>query len=213
MIADGDSATSRQPLIEASRDCQALAGTLPRRAWFTILVTIATIGLGIVGPLLPLQNIHVSGRAVSQHAFGAIVAILVFGVAPLVLYFRSLSCKRAIFSPASAAHRPLTAEVTGAQWDLYELERAAFTETGYAAPLEWESRAWIRWLIGIAYGLAFGIPVIYADPVQTVIVVSVIAILAALIGWRGRRKRITRESQPTGPQELPPDLGVQPTRC
>ena len=106
---DEPDSQSRRILAEASDECRTFAGTLPRRGLLAVLATIAATGLSIVSPFLLLPHIQLSVRVVSQYVPPVLVGVLIFGVAPLLMFFRSVLYKRALFNPASgSSDRPAT---------------------------------------------------------------------------------------------------------
>jgi hypothetical protein len=146
---------SRRALAEAGNQCRTFAGTLPRRGLLAVLATIAATSLSIVSPFVFLPHIHVSGQTVAQYLSLVLAVVLIFGIVPLVVFFHSVRCKRSLFTPASGGSNRRVARSTASvstEWNIYELERTAFTAFGIPHPREWESTPLIGWLVGIIYG-------------------------------------------------------------
>jgi hypothetical protein len=202
LVCDDDPASpSRRELAEASSECLALAGTLPRRGWLAVLVTAIATALSIVGPFLPLPHIPFSPHAISQHVVQLLFSVLVFGIAPLLVYFRSVQCKRALLSPASAStSQPADeqAALPGAGWDVYKLEHDAFTAVAVPEPAEWESGEVIPLLVSVIYYTAIVYYFTGHHFIPTIIVlgatVALVLIIAAATWLHGV---LTRQ----GPQE------------
>jgi hypothetical protein len=211
-----DGGRSRRRLVEASQECQALAGVLPRRGWLPVLATVGTVGLTLVGPLLPLARVSLLGHVITQHAVQIIVFSFVVGVLPLVVFFRSVRCKRALLGAFTAIPTRTAADEAAARqpdWDVYRLERDAFAAVHLPEPREWESRGWISWLVFAAYATVVGILVMYADPViGAIVVVAALAALFALARWRGSRaaRRLRAAHSRAVTYQPLPELGVQP---
>lgn len=207
---DGGRARSR--LLKASKECQALAGSLPRRGWLTALAAIAATGLTIFSPFAPPMP-HIPKHITHQHVLQLILAGLAFGVVPTLMFFHAVSCKRVLLSPATAMPRWVAAHEAPwlcADWDVYQLEKDAFASVVAAEPREWESWRWIPWLVCAVYVMAFGIPLIDSDPASAVIVMVAVIALYALARWRRRRAARKRLQAQSGARELLPDLSVQP---
>jgi hypothetical protein len=177
----------RRELAQASEECLALARTLPRRNLLAVLATVTATVITIVSPFLLLPHIPLSSQTIYV-MLPAVAGALIFGTAPLYMFFQSIRYKRLLFKPAPAdAARPAAdhAASAGEDWDVYELERAAFTAVGVPQPAEWESRRAVRWLIGAVYALPVAIGFGIALPMPTLIVVGVAAACAA--AWRSYR--------------------------
>lgn len=189
---DGPGSHSRRILTEASDECREFAATLPRRSLLAALVTIAATGMTIVGPFLLLPHIQLSWRVVGQYVVPVLAGVLIFGVAPLIMFFLSVRCKRALFNPESGrTDRPVTGSAPGinTHWNVYELERAAFAAVGVPRPGEWETRQPIRWLIGAIYLAPPAIAFSYAFPLPMLIVLGTSAgSIAVVKTYRWRRR-------------------------
>jgi hypothetical protein len=175
---------SRRSLVEASNECRAFAETLPRRSLLAVLVTVAATSITIIGPFLLLPHIQFSGQVLGQYALPVLIGVLIFGVAPMLIFFRSVQCKRALFNPASANfNRPLTEPEAGvtADWNVYELERAAFAAVGVPEPNEWEAGRPIRWLVGFFYLAAISIPIGYVAPLITLAILGTSIVVFAIV--------------------------------
>jgi len=177
---DEPDSRSRRMLAEASAECRAFAGTLPRRGLLAVLATIAATSLSILSPFLLLPHIPLTGRVVSQFVLPVLAGVLIFGVAPLLMFFRAVRYKRALFNPPSAVDLK-SAENVNTDWDVYELERAAFAAVAVLEQREWESRQTILWLIGAIYLAAIAIPLGFARPLPTLIVLGASAALFAVV--------------------------------
>lgn len=197
----------RQRLADASDECRAFAKTLPRRGLLIVLVTLATIAatvMSIVSPFLVLPHIQLSGHVISQHVLQVLVGVLILGFVPMLIFFESVRCKRALFNPAAASsNRRMAKSPTSlnTDWDVYKLERAAFAALSLPEPNEWESRQPIRWLIGALYLAAVVIPLGYAYTVPTLSVLGGSAVLFALImAWKWQRRIHAAQATPDQPE-------------
>ncbi len=207
---DGGRARSR--LLKASKECRALAGSLPRRGWLAALAAIAATALTIFSPFAPPMP-HIPESVIHQHALQLILAILAFGVVPMLMFFHAVSCKRALLSPATAMPKWAAAHEAPwlcADWDVYQLEKDAFASVVAAEPREWESWRWIPWLVCAVYVIAFGIPLVDSGAALAVSVMIAVIALYGLARWRRRRAARKRLRAQSGPRELLPDLSVQP---
>ena len=164
---------------EASDECRAFAETLPRRR---LLHRSGGTGhhtatsLTIVSPFLLLPHV-----LVSWHALLAVVradlhtrAYLRSGTAVDII-FLSVRCKQALFkTDPGNPDKPVTESIANVKrdWDVYELERAAFTAVAVPQPSEWETRQPIRWLIGAIYFAAIAILPATSSPWPTLIILG-----------------------------------------
>jgi hypothetical protein len=140
VLTEAPDDTTRRALHEASAECAALAGTVPRRAWIAALISGLSVALAIYTPFFPVPHAHVHGGLyLLPVAVVVLFIVLVFGAVPLYMFFHSVRCKRALCSS-----------------DVYQYEREAFAGAGAPAPMEWEARRSLRWLTGLAYGLVIG---------------------------------------------------------
>jgi hypothetical protein len=189
---DEPDSQSRRILAGASAECRAFAGTLPRRGLLAVLATIAATSLSIVSPFLLLPHIQLTGRVVSQYVPPVLAGVLIFGVAPLLMFFRSVRYKRALFNPPSgSSDRSVikSAANINTNWDVYALERVAFAAVAVPEQREWESRQTARWLIGTIYLAAIAIPIGYAMPLPTLIILGASAALFAIVkNYRWQRR-------------------------
>ena len=162
LLRDESDSRSRRMLAEVSDECRTFAGSLPRRSVFAVLATIAATSLSILSPFLLMPHVELSGRVISQDVPLLLPVVLIIGGAiPLLMFFRSVRWKRALFDPSlPRSGRPVTrpAASVNPNWDIYELERAAFTAAAIPEPNEWESRKPIRWLVVAIYVTAIAIP-------------------------------------------------------
>jgi len=207
---EGELARSR--LIEASRDCRTLADSLPKLAWLAVGATIGTAALTIVGPLGSWPEL---GRIVSYlhhylnspQTLEVTLAGLAFAVLPLLVLFHSVSCARALLSPATAIPRWAEAhEATWlrADWDVHQLETDAFAWAGALRPRE--SWRWLRWIVGAVYGLAFGYSVVHSHAWWALAWMAAAVAAYVLSRWcRGRvaRARLRAQSRYGQPQPGP----------
>jgi hypothetical protein len=203
-----DGGQVRGRLIEASRDCRALAASLPKLAWLAIGATVATTCLTVLGPLADWSELS---KTVSHVPSGHVLKVALFGLAfavvPLVVLFHSVSCAQALLSPATAI--PAWAEAheatwLRADWDVHQLEADAFASAGAARPRE--SWRWLRWVTGTIYGLAFGYSVIHWHAWWALAWIAAAVAVYALSKWqRGRvaRKRLRAQSGGGPPQPGP----------
>jgi hypothetical protein len=87
------------------------------------------------------------------------VASLYVGAVLLLAFYRSILCKRALFSATvldcvSSANDSTVLD----EWDSYRLEKEAFTQGGASKPRELVGQPWIPWLLGAVYALALAAP-------------------------------------------------------
>ena len=197
--AGRDGGRARGRLLQASQECRALAAILPRRGWLAVTATVATTGLSVIGPFLPLPHRQPEWLN-GHHALQIILALFAFVAVPLLMFFRAVICKRTLLSPATAMPRWAAAyEATWlcADWNVYELEKNAFASVGAVEPREWEAMRWLPWLAVVGYLMAFGIPSIHADPSAAITDMAVVAAVYALARWRrtrAARKRLRAQS-------------------
>jgi len=215
---DGDGRNARASLLEASTECRALAGSLPRSGWLAAAATITTTALAVYGQfvsLLPKLFLH--------HVWPAVLVGLALGVVPFLMFFRAVSCKRALLSPATAMPKwapPHQATWLCAEWDVYQLENDAFASVRPGELREWESRRWIPWLVIAVYCMAAGILLrgaihisgnarIASYVFSEIIIIPSVVTLYALNRWhrvRAARKRLKAQSRPS---EAQPDRAAQ----
>lgn len=168
LLCDESDSQSRQLLIEVSDECKTFAEAMPRRSVVVVLATIAATGLSIISPFLLMPHIELSRRVISQDIFPLLFDVFIFAAVPLFIFFRSVRYKRALFNPPVTHKAPIRNTTTAnvvANWDVCELERAAFIATAVPEPREWESWKLIRWFVVAVYVAAIGIPFIRANPV------------------------------------------------
>ena len=161
LLCDESNSQARRILAETSEECRTFARALPRRSIVAALAAIAATSLSILSPFLLMPHIELRGRVISKDVPLLLVGVLIFGVAPLLIFFRSVRWKRALFNPPSASTGPAIigdAANGNPNWDVYELERAAFTAVAVPVPSEWESWKLIRWLVVAIYVAAIVIP-------------------------------------------------------
>jgi hypothetical protein len=158
-----DSGGSRRTLNEASQECRALVDTLPRRAWPTVVVTLITTALTIYTAFFTTPHINVNGTSVDLVA-GSIFSIsLILGATPVLIFFRSIQCKRTLFNPATLnqKHTGSVSAESDEEWDIYRFEREAFLQAQVNEPREWEGQPWARYLIAVIYyGLVMAVPLV-----------------------------------------------------
>ncbi|HLI41567.1 MAG TPA: DUF3592 domain-containing protein [Streptosporangiaceae bacterium] len=197
----GDEDDAGRLLYEAGRECRDLADTLPRRPWAALASTVVTTGLAVYSPFFPTPRFHVAPDVSAASALLVILVSLAVAVIPLFVFFRSVRCKRALFSPAPAAGRP------AAGWDVYRDEAEAFGQVGRPAPREWEAMPSLRWTVGLAYGGTIGVVLLLAQGPLAVVIPAAIAALIWL--WqrvaapRLARRRASRGSPAAGPGGSP----------
>jgi hypothetical protein len=181
---------ARRRLIEASQDCRTLAASLPKLAWLAVAATVCTAALTILGPLGHWPEISKIASVLHRylnnpHTLEVTLAGLAFAVVPLLVVFRSMRCAQVLLSPATAI--PRWAEVheatwLRADWDVRQLEMAAFTSAGTVRPPEpWR---WLRWVIGAVYGLALGYSVFHLHAWLALIWIASAVVVYALAVWR-----------------------------
>jgi hypothetical protein len=167
---DEPESQSRRMFSDASSECRAFAATLSRRSLLAVLATFAATVLSIVSPFLLLPHIPLNGRAIGLWVLLVlIVTIIVFGWAPMNVFFHSVRWKKALFNPASdTSGEPISkpAANVNVDVDVYKLERAAFAAAKLPEPHEWEWRA--ESLVSIIYPAAI-----------------VILLLSIVVPWRG----------------------------
>jgi hypothetical protein len=154
-----DGGTHRRALREASQECQELADSLPRSASLALLVPVITIGFPIYATFFATPHINIT----IGFLIGLYLAWLFIGVVTIMIFYRSIRCKRALFS-LSIVERPMTGASAQSfnEWNLYEFETEAFKRAGEIEPREFEGEQWILWLLGGVYGLAILIPMLIA---------------------------------------------------
>jgi hypothetical protein len=176
--------------------------------------------ISILSPFLLLPHLPLSGRVVSQYIPPVLVGVLIFGVAPLLMFFRAVRYKRALFNPPSPnSGRPdiyagvLTRYITrymnelksatnvNTDWDVYKLERKAFATVAVPEQREWESRQTILWLIGAIYLAAIAIPLGYAFPMPTLILLGASAALFAVVKTYRWQRRVHALQASRGPAQ------------
>jgi hypothetical protein len=215
---DSDGRNARARLLAASTECRALAGSLPRSGWLAVAATICTTALAVYGPFVPWLT-----KLFLHHVWPALLVGLALGVVPFLMFFRAVSCKRALLSPATAMPKwvpPHQATWLCAEWDVYQLENDAFASVRPGELREWESRRWIPWLVIAVYCLAAGIPLSRAIHISgnaritwyvfgEIIIIPSVVTLYALDRWhrvRAARKRLKAQSRPS---EAQPDRAAQ----
>lgn len=159
------SGTSRSTLHEASEECRALAGTLPRSAWraaTAFMLTIALpVGLTTYTAFVQAPPIHIRWGTSSQ-TLGLLIAVSFILISPFV-FTRAVQCKRVMFRPAIGVRAPTSdPSALNEEWDVYQFEREAFLQASLKEPSEWEGHRWIRWLGIEVYALAIGVPILIA---------------------------------------------------
>jgi len=207
-----DGRTARASLLEASTECRALAGSLPRSSLLAAVATITTTALAIYG-----QVLYSLPKLFLHKVELALLVCLALGVVPLLMFFRAVSCKRALLSPAAAMPKwapPHQATWLCAEWDVYQLENDAFASVIPGELREWESRRWIPWLVIAVYCMTAG--VLYLGATHTpenawntkyvlseIVIISSVVTLYALNRWRrvlAARKRLKAQSRPSEAQ-------------
>ena len=193
---------ARRILAQASDECQTFARTLPRHNLFAVLATIAATSMTIVSPFLLLPHIPLNAYAVSQYLVPVLAVALIFGVIPLYMFSQSARYKRALFNPASVSSGKQATESTGSVttgWDVYELERAAFTAVAMDQPVEWASRQRIRWLISAIYLVPITIVLVHAHPVPMLIILGITLasfITVKIYRWQRRIRGLQTGARP-----------------
>ena len=193
---------TRHILAQASGECQTFARTLPRHNLFAVLATIAATSMTIVSPFLLLPHIPLNAHAFGHYLVPVLAIALIFGVAPLHMFSQSARYKRALFNPASVSSSQQVTESSvsvNTGWDVYELERAAFTAVTVDQPVEWASRQRIRWLIGAIYLVPITIVLVYAHPVPILIIlgITLISFIAVKIyGWQRHIRGLQTGARP-----------------
>jgi hypothetical protein len=161
-----DCDASRRMRREASQECQELAGTLRRRTWPALLVSVITFSVPIYLAFFPPHLPKISASVIENIALWiAGLTFLFFASVPLVMLFRSILCQRALFCPGQRAlfsnppafDRAPTINVSPG-WDIYRFEREAFLRAGAREPRQWEGHPLIPWLAAVGYGLGVAIP-------------------------------------------------------
>ena len=175
-----DGGAFRRALHEASQECGELAGTLRRSTWLALLAAVITFFLPVYATFFATPHIHVTGRLV----IGFYVACLYVGAVSLLAFYRSILCKRALFSATvldcvSSANDSTVLN----EWDGYKLEKEAFSRAGASEPRELVGQPWIPWLLGAVYVLALAAPGLTgAGPAHASVILLLLLGLAIL--WR-----------------------------
>lgn len=222
LTGDSDGRDARARLLQASAECRALTGSLPRSGWFAVTAAVITTALAVYGSVADKLT-----TGFLKNVWPCLVVGLALGVVPFLMFFRAVSCKRALLNPANAMPkwaRPHQATWVCAEWDVYQLENDAFASVRPGDLREWESQRWIPWLVIAVYCLAAGIPLSRAIHhfgnvwiwiswyiFGELIIIPPIVSLYALSRWRrvrGARKRLKAQTRPS---EAPPDGVAQLT--
>src|SRR5262249_21703732 len=88
------------------------------------------------------------------------VAWLAYGAAPLVMFYRSIRCKRVLFNPTIFDRAFAGSNATAVnEWNVYRFEKEAFQQVGLSEPRELEGQPWVPWLLGAIYGIAMITPI------------------------------------------------------
>jgi predicted PurR-regulated permease PerM len=117
-----------------------------------------------------------------------VAGVLIVGTAPLYMFFQSMRYKRLLLKPISdSIGRPESEPTTSADegWDVYALERMAFTAVTLPEPMEWESWRPVRWLICAVYAVPVLIGFSFLLPLPTLIVLG--AAVASIAAWKTYR--------------------------
>jgi len=163
---------------------------------------------------LLLPHIQLNGRIVGLIASLILVSVLIFGVAQCKYSFIRCAVNQALFqSPLASSDPPViqTAVSVNTDWDIYKLEHEAFAAVAAPEQREWGSRKSIRWLVGAIYLAAIAIPLGFAYPLPTLIVLGASTTLFAVVKayrWQ-RRVRALQASwdQPQPREDTPPAGG------
>jgi hypothetical protein len=200
-----DSGASRRTLNQTSQECRALADTLPRRAWPAVVVTLITTVLTIYTAFFTTPHFNVNGTSVDLAAGSVFFISLILGATPVLMFFRSVQCKRVLFSPATLSKKLAgsSSAVCDEEWDIHQFEREAFLQAQVSEPREWEGQPWVLYLIAVTYyGLVMAVPLIISiGPGGTSIVLGGLLLyfvilkqgLAVLRDWRNRLDAWWRE--------------------
>jgi hypothetical protein len=192
MLSGADDGGQRYTLSECGRECQALAATLPRRAWLAIIVPAVGIGLSVYATFFPtpkIRRISLSLKdwthLVDLGLFVTLILVLGFLYVLISAFFMAVNCKRGLFGNQSrTSTRPLAAPQPGPEWDVYSYEREAFEAAGTTQPREWETWPWLGRLITIVYTIAIGVPVLIAiGPIVTLFAILSLLLLVAAVRW------------------------------
>jgi hypothetical protein len=196
---DEPDSQSRRMLSDASSECRAFASTLSRRSLLAVLATFAATVLSIVSPFLLLPHIPLSGRAVGLWILLVlIVTLIVFGWAPLNVFFHSVRWKRALFNPASDTFgKPISKSVpiVNANVDVYELERIAFAIAELPQPREWEWRT--ESLVSVIYPAAITIlllSIVVSWQGGTSILALIVSFYIVITSYRWHRRVRARQA-------------------
>ena len=193
-----DNGPSRRTLNETSQECRALADTLPRRAWPAAVVTLIATVLTIYTAFFATPHINVSGTSVNLIAGSLFYIALILGATPVLVFSRSVQCKRALFSPSTLNQKPLGSAPTAPneEWDIYRFEREAFLQAHVSEPCEWEGQRWAHYLIPITYyGLVMAIPLLITRGLgSTIIVLGGLLLYYEIFKWGLKQLRGWRNS-------------------
>ena len=156
-LPDGDAL--RRTLRAAAQECQELAGTLRRPAWPALLASLVgfcvPLYVALFPPPIPWRRPGIAVSLAISLALFAVAAV------PLVIFFRSMLCKRALFGTV-ISDRPLQG-TDPADWDVYRFEREAFLRAGASEPVEWEGSPWVPWLVEGGYAFGVAIPFLISN--------------------------------------------------
>ena len=191
-----DNGASRRALHETSQECRALADTLPRRSWPAVVITLVTTILTIYTAFFATPHITFRFASIA----GSVVFIsFILGATPVLMFFRSIYCKRALFSPAGPNGKVAGSEpaASSAEWDVYRFEREAFLRAQVSEPAEWEASPWARYAIAAGYyGLVMAVPlVISIGAGGAILVLGALLVYYLIFRWglavlRDRRNRL-----------------------
>jgi hypothetical protein len=155
LIGIEDGGAGRRALHEASRECRDLADTLRRSTWLALLAAVITFFLPVYATFFATPHIHVTEKLV----FWFYLVWLYAGAVILLAFYRSILCKRALFSATVLdCVSPANDSTVLKEWDGYKLEEEAFKQAGASKPLELVGQPWIPWLLGMVYALALVAP-------------------------------------------------------
>ena len=150
-----DGGAFRRALHEASQECRELAGTFRRSTWLALLATVITFLLPVYATFFATPHIHVTVALV----IGFYLACLYVGGVSLIVFYRSILCKRALFNATVLDCVSSSNDSTVlSEWDSYKFEKEAFKRAGASDPRELVGQPWIPWLLGAVYALALAAP-------------------------------------------------------
>jgi hypothetical protein len=161
LLCGESDARSRRSLAGAAGQCRAFADSLPQRSLTAAVATIVATALSVISPFLLLPHAELTTWDLTR-GLPLLLSLLIvfFGFLPLTVFFRSNQWKQTLFNPPAPAPARDGQPTIGREstWDIYALERAAFTGAGLREPGKGESPETMRRWVTTLYVVAAVIP-------------------------------------------------------